>query len=236
MATPNTFIEDLAPYASMIIPETGSQIGSLLYANTQDLVSTAALVTTNGIVGANQKLEFYLAAQNEVGQGFTTGATLGQTNSLFSRGQAPKNQVYVATHCGFEIFALSGVNPSVPLTELLIDINMVFSAGVNFSWDLTIGRGNVRTIGQLLDFPGSSGAWASVGDDLQTSTGIAAQNGLPGGMSRKLRVPICFPPLINVQLTATNGNAFQLFAVSDSNPTLGVRAFLKGALMTLPQG
>ncbi len=233
----NTFLEELGPYSSMIVPETGSAIGSLVYANTQDLTSTALVAVTGGIIPANQQLQFYLAGLGEIGGGYTTGATLGQTNSLFSKGQAAKNQVYVATHIGFELFITGTTDPSVAMGESLASIDQVFSFGTNFSWDLTIGRGNVRTIGTLLDYPGNSGAWASVGDD-PSSTGsfpVGAQNGTPGMITRKLATPICFPPLVNVTLTASNGNAFTILAGAGS-AYFGVRAILKGALMTAPQG
>ena len=69
------------------------------------------------------------------------------------KGAAPKNQVYIATSFGFQIFACSSADadPSQPIQEQLIPAKNLFSFATNFSWDLTTGRGNVRTISTLLD-------------------------------------------------------------------------------------
>lgn len=230
----NSFLEDLGPYASMVIPEYGAQVNSLVYANTQDLVSTGAIPLTTGVMAASANVSLYQAALTEVGQGFTTGLTLGQTNSQFSKGQAPKNQVYVATHIGFEIFGLSGVDPSTTITEQLFDADSVFSLATNLSWNLSIGRGNVRTIGTLLDYPATAGGWAFRGDDPAVG-GIAAHNGLPGAGLRKLATPICFPPLVPVVINVALGK-FPVTMCDSSVPAVGIRCYLKGALMTAPQG
>ena len=233
-----SFLEELAPYLNMIIPESGgTRVGALAYANTQDLVSTALIPVASGVIAANASVQFYNAALNEIGQGFTTGATLGQTNSQFSKGQAPKNQVYVATHIGFEVGACitGAADPALAggVNEYLVSANQVFSLATNLSWDLTIGRGNVRTIGTLLDYPSNAGAWASVGDDPTASGYISAQNGLPGLPMKQLALPICFPPLVNVTFSANSGNSFAC-APSTFTGFILVRAFLKGALMTNP--
>jgi hypothetical protein len=233
----NHILEQLAPYASMIVPEVPGDVrlNQLVYANQQDLVSTGLIPVTAGVISANSIVQLYSAAlPGDVGQGFTTAVTLSQSNSLFNKGAAPKNQVYIATSFGFQIFACSSADadPSQPITENLLTPNSLFSFATNFSWDLTIGRGNVRTISTLLDRPACSGAWAASGDQ---GGGYGAQNGTPGCEMTRLVIPVVFPPLVNVDIQAACGSSF---VVTDTGFTgfIGIRAIFAGALMTLPQG
>jgi hypothetical protein len=59
-----------------------------------------------------------------------------------------------------------------------------------------------------------------------------AQNGVPACYQVKLPIPIIFPPLINVNITAKCGNAFTLLAGTTTNVV--IRATLGGFLMTMP--
>ena len=84
--------EELRPYAGMtVIP--GVTVGQLNYVNQQDLFSTGCITTsTAGVVAANTRLPLFNAALFEpaASQGFTAGnMSTGQTNSKFSKGQAP---------------------------------------------------------------------------------------------------------------------------------------------------
>lgn len=226
-----TIFEQLAPYAKMTVVKDVT-VGRLNYANTQDLYSDAVFTLSTKTVGANTELQFFTAAQSEVGQGFSGPLTLNQTNSKFSKGQPPANQVYIATHLGFTAWKTTSADPSVEQAVTLLSSRDLFSLIQNFSWDLQIGRGIQRTIGSLLEYPSAGGAWASLEDTAATS---AAQNGDPSSWTAKLSIPIIFPPLVNVGLTAKCGNSFALLDVED-NSVIEVRTTLRGFLMTMPVG
>jgi hypothetical protein len=155
--------------------------------------------------------------------------TLGQTNSKFSKGQPPANQCYVATHAGFSVYYTTDNDPSTAQTITLPAGADLYAILQNFSWDLQIGRGITRTIGTLLEYPSAGGAWASAAGD------ASAQNGDPSAWTTKLPIPIIFPPLVNVTLTAKNGNSFVLAGVAD-NGYIVVRLNFRGFLMTMPVG
>lgn len=227
-------MQALAPFGKMIVPESkGLTLADFVYANTQDLTSTALIPITAGVIAKDASAALYSSSLGQVGQGWTTPATLGQTNSNFTKGQAPKNQVFVALFSGFEIFfEANGTDPGVAggLTEALLAANQVFSVGTNFSWTLQLGDGNLRNLGALLDYPGSQGGWAGVGDD-PAPYFVSAQNGLPGLAKRQLSLPIVFPPLIPVTFNTLCGNSFTV-ATSGVTANLGIRMFLQGVLMT----
>lgn len=226
-----TIFEQLAPYAKMTVVKDVT-VGRLNYANTQDLYSDAVFTLSTKTVGANTELQFFTAAQSEVGQGFSGPLTLNQTNSKFSKGQPPANQVYIATHLGFTAWRTTSADPSAEQAVTLLSSRDLFSLIQNFSWDLQIGRGIQRTIGSLLEYPSAGGAWASLEATANTS---AAQNGDPSAWTAKLSIPIIFPPLVNVGLTAKCGNSFALLDVAD-NAVIEVRTTLRGFLMTMPVG
>lgn len=223
-----TIFEQLAPYAKMTVVKDVT-VGRLNYANTQDLYSDAAFTQNGAVVPANTELQFFTAALSEVGQGFASGLTLNQTNSKFSKGQPPANQVYVATHLGFSAYYTDSLDPSVTQTYTLPSANDLFALVQNFSWDLQIGRGITRTIGSLLEYPSAGGSWASTTD----ATVDSAQNGDPSAWTAKLSIPIIFPPLVNVVLTAKTGNAFTLSVQAQK---ICIRVNLRGFLMTMPVG
>lgn len=228
-----TIFEQLAPYASMtVVP--GVTVGQLNYANQQDLFADATFQQSGGAVPANQSLSFYQAALQEVGGGFSTGLTLGQTNSKFSKGQPPANQVFIGTHFGFGVCYADTNNPASGLAQQLFGADDLFALIQNFSWDLQIGNGIIRTIGSLAEYPDVGGAWSESRGSLGGQTPSAqtgAQNGIPACHKAKLPIPIVFPPLINVNITAACGNAFTL---SVSDKYVSVRATLSGFLMTMP--
>lgn len=235
MAQQQTIFEQLAPYAGMtVVP--GVTVGRLNYANSMDLFSDSLLTTSNKNVSANTELPFFTTAQTETGQGFTTALTLGQTNSKFSKGQPPANQVFVATHMGFGAYYQTDANPANKQTFLLPTAEDLFSLIQNFSWDLQIGRGITRTIGSLLEYPDVGGAWSTTRTSDATpvfSENPGAQNGLPGYCKVKLPIPIIFPPLVNVGLTAKCGNAFSLLDAAATSYVV-IRSTLSGFLMTMP--
>ena len=223
-----TIFEQLAPYAGLtVVP--GVTIGKLNYANQQDTFSDAVLTTTAKTVPANTELQFFSVAITETGQGWSTGLTLSQTNSRFSKGQPPANQCLVATQFGVGVYITDDTNPANSQDITLLSERDLYSVLQNFSWDLQIGRGITRTIGSLLEYPDFGGAWATVAG----ASGGQAQNGVPACHQVKLPIPIIFPPLVNVGITAKCGNAFTLLDVAETT-NIVVRVTLGGFLMTMP--
>lgn len=261
--------DELRPYAGMtVIP--GVTVGQLNYVNQQDLFSTGCITTsTAGVVAANTRLPLFNAALFEpaASQGFTAGnMSSGQTNSKFSKGQAPANQVFIATHCAFGLFKRSSADLTVAtafedLTVMSADgttsfLNDTYALAQNLSWDLTIGRGITRTIGTLAEYCSpsvyaKSAQFATVISDVETpGTGadFPVNKGLLGSPScgmKKLEVPIIFPPLVNVNIEVRSGSPFQtipLFSALGPAPAVAiaqnilVRQTLRGYLMTMPVG
>lgn len=223
-----TIFEQLAPYAGMtVVP--GVTVGRLNYANQQDSFSDAVFSTANSTVAANTELQFFTSAITETGQGWSTGLSLSQTNSKFSKGQPPANQCLVSTHLGVSLYVTDDLSPAGSQDITLLSARDAFSILQNFSWDLQIGRGITRTIGSLLEYPAVGGAWGVTA----SAVGGAAQNGVPACHVVKLPIPIIFPPLVNVGLTAKCGNAFTLLDAA-AETKIVVRLNLGGFLMTMP--
>lgn len=276
MAHDNASIfEELAPYARMtVVP--GVTIGQMNYVNQSDLYSVGAFSsTTAGVVSANTEVQLFNAAlfESAINQGFTAGSmTLNQTNSRFSKGQAPANQAFIATHAGFwlgkrvtgaldntgnldltvagqEQLLTAGATPIAINAGTFDGVNDLFAVSQNFSWDLTIGRGITRTIGTLSEYivPGSYAIEANDPVDALQIDGATAltsvvpvQHGSPCSTLKKLEVPIIFPPLVNVSISAKCGSPFQLLPQSqaDAGVATGVTVgmVLRGYLMTMPVG
>ena len=233
-----TIFEQLAPYAGMtVVP--GVTVGRLNYANQTTAFSDSTFALNGQQVPANTELQFFTSAITETGQGFTAGLTVTQTNSKFSKGQPPANQCLVATTLSMGVY-YSGtggsLSPAAAQTFTLPTARDLFSLIQNFSWDLSIGRGISRTIGSLLEYPAAGGAWSvSRSNDATASiTEFAgAQNGIPALCTVKLPIPIIFPPLVNVGLSAKCGNAFSVLDAT-ANQNVVVRMSLGGFLMTMP--
>ncbi len=250
MAATQTIFEQLAPYAAMtVVP--GVTVSRLAYANQMDLTSDSVFNTSLKTVPANQELQFVNAALTEVGQGWTGGLTLKQTNSKFSKGQPPANQCLIATHLSMGVYYVNSKDPSQAQQIALPSARDLFALIQNFSWDLQIGRGISRTIGSLLEYPDAGGVWSETRDSFAITNlesppdaglvGIAAaQNGVPGCVRVKLPIPIIFPPLVNVGLTAKCGNAFDLQDLDSAvasppfDTNIVVRMTLGSFLMTMP--
>lgn len=265
MAAEKSIFEELAPYAKMVVVP-GVTVGNLTYSNQQDLYSTSVFSTgATGIIAANQQLQFFNGALGEsaITQGYTGGIlSLSQTNSKFARGQAPANQVYIATHAGFQLSQISDTNLNnahresllVGLAETDSNVSDVFSVANNFSWNLTIGRGITRSIGTFQEYP-APGVWAFQDDGVRdpgsidppvapsnTGSNVFAQLGTPLACLKKLEVPIIFPPLVNVSIEAQCGSFIQLQQVINSAGlgagaiNVQVKMIMRGYLMTMPVG
>ena len=236
-----TIFEQLAPYAGLtVVP--GVTVGRLNYSNQLTAFSDATFALSTQAVPANTELQFFTAALTETGQGFSTGLTLTQTNSKFSKGQPPANQCQVITSLGMGVYYTGSSNPAAAQTFTLPTANDLFSLVSNFSWDLQIGRGISRTIGTLMEYPDEGGAWSetrrtittTVAQVPTTAAAGGAQNGVPACHVVKLPIPIIFPPLVNVVLTAKCGNGFNLSAAAPTNGNVVIRMSLGGFLMTMP--
>ena len=245
MADYKSIFEQLAPYAkTVVIP--GVTVGKLNYVNQQDLYSTGLFSTdANGVVGANLRLPLFNAALFEPAQnqGFSAGSmSLAQTNSKFSKGQAPANQCFVATHAGFWLGVRSDTSTTPTsavegLTNIFADggnstlwdgLNDTFSLSQNLSWDLTIGRGITRTIGLLSEY-GMPGVYAKESQITSVNARIdtdqqgplvvnKGQLGSPCAELKKLETPIVFPPLVNVGIEVRSGSPFQLLPLGVGVP------------------
>mgnify|MGYP001614636864 CR=1 FL=1 len=239
-----SIFEQLAPYAKMtVVP--GVTVGQLTYANTQ-VLTTAAVFTSvadaapiaSSLVGPNTAINLFLGALTEVAQGWTTAMTLSQTNSRFSKGQPPANQVFVGTHFGVTFSKTGDTSPAAVQTETLFSADDLFGLLHNFSWDLTIGRGITRTIGTLMEYPDLATLYAEVRPSIEVADTVtpdsSAQNGSPWGVSAKLPIPVVFPPLVNVQIVAQNGSGFNLRDEGNNARNIVLRASFKGFLMTMP--
>jgi hypothetical protein len=261
--------EELRPYAGMtVIP--GVTVGQLNYVNQQDLFSTGCITTsTAGVVAANTRLPLFNAALFEpaASQGFAAGnMSTGQTNSKFSKGQAPANQVFIATHCAFGLFkrsdadltnaaAIEDLTAMIAAPATGIDyLNDTYALAQNLSWDLTIGRGITRTIGTLAEYcsPSVYAKSAQAAEvrtvvDVEgtpTAASLDVNKGLLGSPTcgmKKLEVPIIFPPLVNVNIEVRSGSPFQTIPLLDGNDAaiaqnILVRQTLRGYLMTMPVG
>jgi hypothetical protein len=249
-----SIFEELAPYAKMVVVP-GVTVGNLTYSNQQDLYSSAVFATSAaGVVAANTTVQFYQGALGEsaIQQGYTGGTlSLAQTNNKFSKGQAPANQVYIATHAGFLLSQISGAAapPSLAaaVTESLLQTSTlalaangnkcdVYQIAQNFSWDLTIGAGITRTIGTLSEYtaPGVFSV-TDEGPAAVPAGSISGQNGSPCAEMKRLQVPLVFPPLVKVQITASNGSPFILLNTA-TETSVQIKMILRGYLMTMPVG
>jgi len=242
-----SIFEELAPYAKMVVVP-GVTVGNLTYSNQQDLYSTAVFNAAAGVVAANTTMQFYQGALGEsaIQQGYAGGTlSLAQTNSKFSKGQAPANQVYIATHAGFVVTTIGDRDLSVLSQESLLQQQSsiaaagslcdLYSVSQNFSWDLTIGAGITRTIGTLSEytFPGSFAVTdEGVSAGAPATASISSQNGSPCADMKRLQVPLVFPPLVKVQITAQNGSPFALIGAQN----VQIQMVLRGYLMTMPVG
>jgi hypothetical protein len=262
-----SIFEELAPYAKMVVVP-GVTVGNLTYSNQQDLYSTGVFRSgATGIVAANQAVPFFQGALGEsaISQGYAGGTlSISQTNSKFSKGQAPANQVYIATHCGYQLSTIQNTaaatvpgstDLSQPHTESLLvseqetiaNLTDAFAISQNFSWNLTIGRGITRNIGQLCEYtaPGvfaTTDSGFSPGAAVNDGATAYGQLGTPWSQLRKLEVPVVFPPLVNVQIAATCGGPFQLQQLVTSAGlgagavNVQIRCMFRGYLMTMPVG
>ena len=238
--------EDLKPYLRMTVAPNGVTIGDLNFVVAQTQWSTALqTIAANDTIPADVNLELFQAARGDVGQGFATALTRSQTSWQDTGGRLPANQVFIATSCAFQIFrrdtndtvAVAGANE-----DLIPKLSAVNAIGRNLSWQVTIGDGITRNYGSLIDFGGFGAQYAVPNPAAVNDFSVGAYLGEPDSKGRKLRIPLVFPPNINVRIRVRGGNAFVVDDVSGgvrtlpANTFLAVRQYLHGYLCTMPVG
>lgn len=240
---------ELRPYLKMTVAPNGVTIGDLNFVVAQTQWSTALqAITVANTVPADVNLDLFQSAQGDVGQGFSTALTRGQTSWLDSQGRLPANQVFIATSCGFQFFVREATtDPGDPAstTQAILEHNIpsedaLYTIGRNLSWDATIGDGITRNYGNLLWFGGygaNYGVTAPANDPEFTVGAIAGDSASRG---RHLRIPLVFPPNINVRIKVRGGNSFAVPNTASAQDTLpvgsklAIRQFLHGYLCTMP--
>ena len=212
MASQKSIFEELKPFAGMVIDQgRGVTVSDLAFSSAEDFYSTGLIpltaLTTTLPAGATVSL-FKANIGDNGGQGFANVTlTVGETNNKNGDRQ-PSNQVYIATHLGFQVYAVTDTN-----SLNCIPINNPFSMYkicANTTWALTVGDGIKRTLGTILEYPAGSGIDADVACGVTGSSAAnlfwaVANNGKVGCDKRKLPIPIVFPPNIQVDIELKTG-------------------------------
>ena len=245
-----TIFDELQPYANMVVASNRGReitVGDLQYVTHQTMYSTAVTgaLAAAPVINPGTSLNFFQTGQDEQGQGWNGSLTESETNFRGSNGQFPANQCFVATRAAWSVWSLSaadtgGVGNTYALVKEADDLKALIGKGV---WDLSIGRGPTREIGNLSDYPAASGVYAGLasqqaGATDPVSASTACQNGWPSEPMKPLDVPIVFPPLVNVSIGATWHSGFTL-ATTAAGGNLGathiaVRLALFGFQFTMP--
>lgn len=244
-----TIFDELEPYANMVVASNRGReitVGDLQYVTHQTMYSTAVTgaFAANPVLTAGTKVDLFQTGQNEQGQGFAGSLTESETNFKGSNGQFPANQCFVATRAAWSVHLLSAVDTGVSTNTYALvaqpdDLKAIITKGI---WSLSIGRGPTRQIGNLSDYPASSGAFADLAGVSAAAAGeispAACQNGWPSLPMKPLDVPIVFPPLVNVAIDCRwNSGATLATAAQGGNcgsQHLAVRLALYGFQFTMP--
>ena len=260
--------EELAPFIHMAVSSNGVTVGDLAFVSAQTHWSTAISLpnasSTNNLVDANLSFDMFSAAIGDTGAGFSTALTRTETSWLDSQGRLAANQVFIATECAFQTFIRSDATTTGTATKIktIKNVAAVQAIGQAFSWNVTIGDGITLTIGSIGSYGGLGGLYAGVPLAGVSSGNVAssasfsnasALNGAQGVMlgdaccyGVKLRVPLVFPPNVNVRIKVQNGNAFTVPTYTDGTTGAGalntlpateylaVRQYLRGYLCTMP--
>lgn len=243
MAQTKSIFEELAPFASMVVDQgRGVVVSDLAFASAEDRYSTA-FITLGALatLPANSSVKLFQTNIGGTGQGSPFALTVAETNNTNGDRQ-PSNQVYIATHFGFQIYAVqSGLTSIAPLSNY----GDMYKVAAGTSWNLTIGDGIKRTLGTVLEYPAGSGIDAQAA--VSGATAVSADfpnNGWVGCSARKLPIPVIFPPNIQVDIELLTGNAQPLEGgcygttvtgnALKANDLIAYRATFHGFRMTLP--
>ena len=238
--------EELQPYLTMIVADNGTTIGDLSFVSAQTHYSTAiSRIQANNVVAADLALGLFQVGIDEVGQGWSTALTRTETSWLDSQGQLPANQVFIATGCAFQVFLRSSNSTTdvAAQTALLPSVSALQAIGKNLTWETQVGSGIIRTVGSIGASGGCGGIWSApfvAGAELLGASGVML--GDPMCIGQKMRVPLIFPPKINVGIKVRSGTGFVVESFGDSpqHPSLPVgaylciRQFFNGFLCTMP--
>jgi hypothetical protein len=244
---------ELAPFLDLPIDQTsGMKIGDLAFASAEDKWSTCFLPIASSAIAAGSTAALFQTDIGQSGQG-SQGANLTISETNLKGGlRQPANQVYVATHLGFSFyFTNTSATAIVPIP--MNNVATIHALGLGLTWFLNVGDMIQRTLGTLGEYPAGSGAFGNVFANGSTSAGTSGwgTNGDPGEDKRALRVPIVFPPNINVEIGIQSGTAITLYdnlgALTGLSPAavfpafdvsvggkVGVRATFSGFRMTVP--
>lgn len=243
MAHNKSIFEELAPFASMVVDQgRGVVVSDLAFASAEDRYSTAFITLgAAATLPSNSTVKLFQSNIGQTGQGSPFALTVAETNNTNGDRQ-PSNQVYIATHFGFQLYAVqSGQTAIAPLATY----GDAYKIAAGTTWNLTIGDGIKRTLGTVLEYPSGSGidTQAALGQASTTSSQYP-NNGWVGCSSRKLPIPVIFPPNIQVDIELKTGNAQPLEGLCfgttitgnalASGDVIAYRATFHGFRMTLP--
>lgn len=241
MAQTKSIFEELAPFASMVVDQgRGVVVSDLAFASAEDRYSTAFIQLGAGVsLPANSSVKLFQTNIGGTGQGSPFALTVAETNNTNGDRQ-PSNQVYIATHFGYQLYAVTSGSTAISPLASYAD---VYKIAAGTSWNLTIGDGIKRTLGTVLEYPAGSGVDGQATGGATFGTAFP-NNGWVGCSSRKLPIPVIFPPNIQVDIELLTGNAQQLQGNAYSTGGVGAalavgdyiayRATFHGFRMTLP--
>jgi hypothetical protein len=255
--------EELAPFVKMTVAPNGVTVGDLAFVSSQTVWSSALqTITSANQVPGDMTLDLFQAAIGDTGQGYTTSLTRGETSWLDSAGRLPANQVFVGVECAFQAYLRSTQSTTSAATITTIrNVSALQAIGQALTWEVTVGDGITRTLGSIgaygglagisaaIPLVGSGAVTANVGafsnaTNLNGAQGVFLGDSCSSGV--RLRVPLVFPPNINVRIRVRNGNAFNVATFNngaspavaqDTLPTsqfLCVKQFIRGYLCTMP--
>jgi len=260
--------EELAPFVHMTVAPNGVTVGELAFVSAQTHWSTAISLpnatSTANLVDANLSFDMFSSAIGDTGAGFSTALTRTETSWLDSQGRLAANQAFIATECAFQVFLRDNATTTGTATKYrtIRNVAAVQAIGQAFTWNVTIGDGITRTIGNLGSYGGLGALYSGVplagvsSGSVAGSSFISNASALNGSQGTflgdaccygvKLRVPLVFPPNVNVRIKVTNGNAFTVPSYTDGLTTAGavdtlpaaqylaVKQYLRGYLCTMP--
>jgi len=248
MSNQKSIYEELKPFAGMIIDQgRGVTVSDLAFASAEDRYSTAFIQLSTLTLPASTTVKLFQNNIGETGQGSGSYVlTRAETNNTNGDRQ-PSNQVYIATHLGFQVYAITLGLEVIPITNP----NSLYSICNSTVWNLTVGDGIKRTLGSVLEYPAGSGVDTTLSSGVGSSVAVVAapsvafsNNGWIGCAKRKLPIPIVFPPNVQVdieletggaQILIDNNNAISgVWATTFTTGKIAYKATFTGFRMTLP--
>lgn len=256
-----SYFEFIQPYLQLVaesmgVDQNGKALNVVQFANEEDRFSSALLTQSAGLVAVQNQPLFKSNIGDAGGQGFTTTYPSSLTNNTTGIAMQ-KNEIYVATHMGFQFFAQTGTDGTVGTGKILSNFSrssdlMALASSCQVSFQ-SAGLVN-RVLGRTLDFPQPNGIYAygareqAFNPASTTAAVIAApvfqefgvQNGSPYKSIRLLNIPLIWPPQINVDMKILVQNAILLSdaaaAITASSTVSGQAAGQWNAALTATAG